>query len=801
MNFRILKKDFRRKKSVNVILLVFIVLATTFIAGGVKNFVTIMGATEKFVEESGVSDYTIMTLGSKDGTASENDEKIQAFLEKQKNVKSFHYDELVWLTQTCFKKQDGKKIKLDGMVGVASYKIKQQKFFDKDNNEIKQLKNGYIYFSKKGMDKNNLKEGDKLVLSSNNGYKKEFILKGYVKDVTCGSELIGMNRLVINEEDYVDIAQKGDFSRGNFISVQLDDWKNVDKFVSDYNKEGFSVAFNADKKLLSTSYMMDMMFAAMLVMVSMCLIIISAIMLRFTIVFTVSEDYKEIGIMKAIGIKNGAIRKLYLTKYFVIACIGSIIGFGISIPFEKTMIKPVSDLIVIRQEDGSMVLQAVLSACVVAVVMMFAYFSTKRIKKLSPMDAIRNGNNGERFKKKGKIRLSKSNSRVTSFLAVNDVLCELKRYLVLLLAGMAGVWLVVMPANTINTLTSDSIVGVFSMTKSDLVVDDAYEVTLKKEKQAYYDHMNESKEKLRAAGVPVKQITMELFYNLRIQKGDHIFKSLSMQGLNTKMKEYDFIEGTAPKHENEVAITEVVADHIDAKIGDKVLITTKADEEKQYLVTAIFQSMTNMGQGIRFVENAEIDCDYIAGTPGMQLRLDKGNGEDFYENLKEYVKKTEEVMDGAQVKTMKKYVGDMIGSISDKITEFKSLVLIVVIAISILIVVLMQKMFMVREEGKIAMFKALGFSNGKIIQWQLKRISMVLIIGIILGVVTATPFSQITSGQIFKMMGTAHIEFVVRPLEVYVLYPALIFAAAIAGCAITMRKVKKIKTSEVNSME
>ena len=38
MNVRMLKKDLRRKKSINLILLVFIFLSTMFIAGSLNNF-------------------------------------------------------------------------------------------------------------------------------------------------------------------------------------------------------------------------------------------------------------------------------------------------------------------------------------------------------------------------------------------------------------------------------------------------------------------------------------------------------------------------------------------------------------------------------------------------------------------------------------------------------------------------------------------------------------------------------------------------------------------------------------------
>ena len=83
------------------------------------------------------------------------------------------------------------------------------------------------------------------------------------------------------------------------------------------------------------------------------------------------------------------------------------------------------------------------------------------------MDAIRNGNSGERFRKKGIFQMKRSHLRATTFLAYNDVVSEFRKYLVLMLTSMIGVWLVVMPINSINTLSSEKIGAWFALTECD----------------------------------------------------------------------------------------------------------------------------------------------------------------------------------------------------------------------------------------------------------------------------------------------------------------------------------------------
>ena len=87
---------------------------------------------------------------------------------------------------------------------------------------------------------------------------------------------------------------------------------------------------------------MDMIVAFVVLVLSVCLMIVSFAVLKFTITFTVTEEYREIGVMKAIGITDFKIRSLYLVKYLMLAVVGAAIGFLASIPsVSYTHLKPV----------------------------------------------------------------------------------------------------------------------------------------------------------------------------------------------------------------------------------------------------------------------------------------------------------------------------------------------------------------------------------------------------------------------------------------------------------------------------
>lgn len=798
MNFRILRKDLKRKKSINIILLIFIILATTFIAGSINSMHVILGGMDYFMNKAEVTDYIIISsMGGSYDAPLENDSNIEAFLKENTHVTGYTVDDVLYSSDNKFFTEDGGTLALNASVMINSYDISQQKFFDHKDKEITYVEDGSIYLKRNAVIKNNLKPGDIITIKTESGYEKEFRLKGYYKDAFLGSDMMGMYRCIVSKHDFQELLYESGLPYSRMYSINSD---NLKTFEADYNNCDLNVIGDFDKALIKTTYIMDMIIAGMFLMVSLCLIAISIVILRFTIIFTVSEDYKEIGIMKAIGIGEKSIRKIYLTKYFAIAVLGASIGFGGSILLQNLLIYSASQNMVLETAGNTVLLNLIVSMLVCAGIVGFAYLSTGKIKKFTPMDAIRNGNNGERFKKKGMFKLGKTHMKATSFLALNDVLGEMRKYMALLFASIVGIWLIVMPVNTINTLRSENIASWFALTDCDYYIssdEKISELITKGSKQSYYDFLEETKKLLMDNGIEVERTSMEVMFNLKIRKADRTYKSMAFCGLNTGMDEYFYDEGTPPKYDNEIAVTHIVADKIDAGIGDTVYISMHG-EEKPYVITALYQSMNNMGQGIRLTENAELDYTVVSGGFGLQIKLagDAAGGE-----IAEAMRKTKEIIPDVKVETVEKYIDSMIGGISASIVPVNIAVVTVVLIVNIMIVVLMQKMFLIREQGEMGMMKSLGFSNADIIKWQTKRIILVLSVGILTGTLTGTWFSQLTSGQIFKYMGAFEIEFEIHALEVYLIYPVILFTATLIGCILTMLKVRRISVQEINEME
>ena len=147
------------------------------------------------------------------------------------------------------------------------------------------------------------------------------------------------------------------------------------------------------------------------------------------------------------------------------------------------------------------------------------------------------------------------------------------------------------------------------------------------------------------------------------------------------------------------------------------------------------------------------------------------------------------------------YVEYDAGGVGGTIDGVTGLLLPIIILIDILVAVLMEKSFLTKERGEIAMLKAIGFKNRSIILWQTLRIAIVMIAAVLLSAALADPIGKLSTGGIFQMMGAKNIIFDTDILKTFVIYPAVILAATVFSVFLTALGIRKVNSNEINAVE
>lgn len=217
----------------NIIILLFVILAVTFIATSISNMVAVMNGTDYFFEQSGLDDYIILTLRGDKNADTSNDENVEKFLDSNKWVDGYGIDENMYLGNKNFEIEDREEVQLNGTMILSCFKINQQKFFDSENREITSMENGTVYIPYSFMDANDLKAGDKITITDLKEFQKEFVIKGYFKDAALGAEMMGTHRYIFSEEDFAEILSDSSFAYGKMYSIKTN---NLKEFKNDYNQ-------------------------------------------------------------------------------------------------------------------------------------------------------------------------------------------------------------------------------------------------------------------------------------------------------------------------------------------------------------------------------------------------------------------------------------------------------------------------------------------------------------------------------------------------------------------------------------
>ncbi len=788
MYFRILRKDLKRNRVMNIILLVFVLLSAMFVSSSVNNILTIISARDSFFERAGVKDYVVMTKGT-------DVEELNEIIGSLDSADAFHAEPLVFLGKD--------NVMVNGIapenaptITLYTFENASLTYFTQDDKPLERVEKGTVYLPGKFRNSNDVQEGDSFVVTLGQA-KLELIVAGFIKDALLGSPNIGSTRCVIACDDFMEIYSQppveAEQRGGALCSIETADTK---KFAAELMATGLGTVLTADYALIQTMYVIDMAVAGIFLVVSICLVLIAIVVLRFTINFTLSQEFREIGVMKAVGIPDRSIRWLYIAKYFALSAVGAVLGLAAGIPFGGMMLKRVSQNMII--EGSALYLVNVL--CVVLVVfmvMIFCWGSTGKVGRLSPVAAVRDGSDGERYSRKSPLSLARGRMRPVTFLSLNDILSNAKRYATMITAFTLCLIMTIVVVNAINTLRSDSLVSFFGTVSSDVyMVDSSYVDYFQTGGRDCFRRDLEAIEKtLDEEGMSGHAFGEILFFST-LNAGDRSFAGMLNQGTGVTADRYTYSQGSAPRNPGEAAITSKVAEELGITIGD-TFTYTDVDAQREVLVTGIFQSMMNMGNGVRLHEDADIDYAQAAGFNAYQITFDDRPDR---EELEKRMERLAELYPDCRIMDGGEYA-DYFTASSKMVESIRNLLVPVMVLICMLIAMLMERSFIDREKGQIAMLKASGFTGGFVVRWHVLRMGVVVLLSTALGIALSTPATQLLITPIFKTMGADFIKYEIAPLEAYVVYPVILGAATLAAVWLAAQGTRKITASQTSSIE
>ncbi len=209
--------------------------------------------------------------------------------------------------------------------------------------------------------------------------------------------------------------------------------------------------------------------------------------------------------------------------------------------------------------------------------------------------------------------------------------------------------------------------------------------------------------------------------------------------------------------------------------------------------------MTNQGVALRLHGNEYINYVEAKGTINTQIMFtDNPSSEEIerrMEDIQWIFPEYENIQSCAEV------VADML-AVTDTFDAVKSVMVILTIVIAVLVTVLMERSFIAKEQGEIALMKAIGTRNRTIYSYHALRFLFVGIIAVVFSMILARPLTALCFNPIFKMMGLeVGVKYGTNSVEMFFTFPMIILATTMISASLTALYIRKIKSSDTADIE
>lgn len=687
------KSNIRKGKSLAIGLLLLITLAACFLNIVLVIFNDFKENSYKHAERLNTEDVLLLVHGSEKNKIDEN--YISSLISGYKDIEI--KDNLVIDSEVKY--NDGTintTVIIEDEESALNAKIGKIELMDVDES----IKKNYIYLPNQFKVGGKHKVGEMFELKvANKTYK--YKIKGFINSIGLGSYNAGAVKVVVPKIEYDTIRKEGSSNLDvKIVKFKLNDGTSQSKFANtittklEKEKNISSNALPLEMVILARTFISTILGVCFAV-VSIVIIIIVLLMLSNSISNYITDNIKTIGALKSIGYTSGNIKASFIIQFMTLTIIGCVLGIGLS----YLMLPTIIDTMTTQSGIPCVVSLNIVWILVTLFTILFVVFLsvilfTKKIKKIEPITALRDGVNTHNFKK-NRIALEKSILPLNLSLALKTMFNNIKQniatFIITFFLVFSGVISLIMYQN----FSREPNVSLMTFEYSDGAV-----LADKDLNKDIYNYMSSIE--------GVKNVRAVTSFTLK--NDDNTLYSYILDDADKLYNKDVCYKGRLPKYDNEIAISGKYGSTYKYNIGDEIIIN-KGEKKAKYLVTGYIQSFNNMGQEAVLLET------------GITRLINNGFNKQYYYDVE----------DGYKVDDINKNIQDKFG---DRITStaniekimkasiatfvtISNIMVIFIMTVSfiviLLILYLLMKTFIGKKRKDYGILKATGYTSRNII--------------------------------------------------------------------------------------
>lgn len=754
--------DLKQNKMTVLSIMVFIMMSTLLLTSALLLFTHLSRAVDQLMTSAEAPHFMQMHKGEIDK------EILTQFCEENPEIKDYQITSFVNIPNEIILVNGNSFIKSVQDIGL----VKQSADFDyllNDKMGIIKPTDGEIYVPYYYIKNRQIMIGDQIKI-----FDQEFVVKGYHHDAIMNSSLASSKRFLVNEKALNLIKTFGTMEY--LIEFRLNDIEGIKEFETKFAQlpdlhNGPTLTYGLFYFLNSIS---NGLMIVVLVVLSLAVILISFLCIRFTLLSKFEEDYREIGVMKILGIPNRIIEKLYITKYLFITGLGISLGYILTIVFKQRILKNIlADFGTTHTESIDWLLCLIVPISIGLIIIGVVYLTIKKLHKLDTIGALNHPSSNGYSDLSKRLKLHNFNSlSVLDFVSLKELLVNKKIYGALILLMSISFLMMNLPTNLYSTISSEKFVTYMGVGKSDFRVDLLDSIASENIIDEVVKSFDADTNISQYVVLETKSYQMTSESNERniinVELGDHSVFPIH------------YSIGHMPQKVNEVAFSIISKESFDLELGDTVQIEINGIKEG-LIVCGFYSDITNGGKTAK-ATFADHQSDMIWSV----IYADISD----VANKAEVIKTYQQEFLNCRVTDIKFFVRDTFGQMLKSVKRVASIGVFSALLLIYLITVLLVRLILLRDKSELVALKTIGFSSRSLQFQAMRKIGLCTLLALVCSYGFYVLLGQRLIAIILANFGVSAFKMNSNFVLSGVLYP-IIFLLVIEGAVLVTVQVIK----------
>jgi putative ABC transport system permease protein len=367
---------------------------------------------------------------------------------------------------------------------------------------------------------------------------------------------------------------------------------------------------------------------------------------------------------------------------------------------------------------------------------------------------------------------------VNIFLGLLDVSQRFKMFQLLFFVFFICTFIIIIPINLLNTLRSPSFTTYMGIGLSDIRIDLRQSEDVIERYNAMIAYIQNDRDVARFSPLVTSQY--------KVINPEGVQENISVETGDFSVFPLAYLEGGAPRAENEIALSFLNSNELQKGIGDPLRLVING-QEREMVVSGIYQDVTNGGRTAKALSLPFDPQNVLWYVISLDVKTDVNA------KLDEYSK----AFYPARVTRLEGYLAQTFGNTIEQLRLITIVAIVIAIFVSILITSLFMRMLIAKDTAQITIMKSIGASYQDVRTQYVTRALLVLNLGIVLGTIVSNTIGQYLVSALWSQMGASQIRFVIDPVQAYVLGP---LALMIVVSATTLMSIVSIRENSIAAM-